>query len=76
MMTKDEVRSLLPRVGDKLIERPTLTDKKYSAELQECTVVEVNTAHLWYRVRFKDGTCECYKLPKLKPRSQGGILDD
>lgn len=72
MMTKDEVRGLLPRVGDELIERPTLTDKDGSAKPQRCKVVEVNRRHLWYRVRFKNGTHECYKVPKDDPKSLGG----
>lgn len=36
-------------------------------QLEECTVVEVNTVGLWYRVRFKKtGFHECYKVPRLK----------
>lgn len=75
-MTKDEVRSLLPNVGDVRMEIPVTTGK-YGIEVQpmECQVVEVNRDHMWYRVRFKDsGTTECYKLPKSTYRPAGGAF--
>lgn len=31
-------------------------------------------AQLWYTVEFGDGIRESYKVPKLKPRSQGRVL--
>jgi hypothetical protein len=80
MMTKKEARALLPRVGDVLRMTPTIVHLRglvHDVPAQECKVVEVNRAHLWYRVKFKEsGFTECYKVPKLKPKSQGGILDD
>lgn len=64
-MTKQEVRSLLPKVGDVRNEIPTITVKGKEPEPQECEVVEVHTEHLWYRVKFTaTGLHECYKLPK------------
>lgn len=74
-MTKDEVRSLLPNVGDVRMEIPVTTGK-YGIEVQpmECQVVEVNRDHMWYRVRFTDsGLTECYKLPKPKRAQLGGL---
>lgn len=74
MMTVSEARSLLPNVGDVRMETPTTMKGEPSQNLQECTVVEVNRAHLWYTVEFNNGFRESYKVPKLKPREQGGIL--
>ena len=64
-MGKDEVQQLLPKVGDIRMEIPTVQDGVESAGPKKCVVTEVNTAHLWYRVRFeKSGFYECYKVPK------------
>ena len=63
----DAIRSL-PQVGDKRMEVPTpkIYDQA-AAKPQKCVVEEVNTRHLWYRVRFKKtGHCECYKVPQLR----------
>lgn len=78
MMSKKELRAQLPNVGDVRMETQTTARAPgIPAEPMECVVIDVNPAHLWYRVRFtKSGFIECYKVPKLKPRSQGGILDD
>ena len=65
MMDKDELRQLLPKVGDIRMEIPTIQDAVESTGPKKCVVTEVNAAHLWYRVRFeKSGFYECYKLPK------------
>jgi hypothetical protein len=80
LISKKAARILLPKVGDVRREIPTIfkTSSSVNSSIEtpkECTVVGVNTAHLWYRVKFKDsGFTECYKVPRLKPRSQGGIL--
>lgn len=77
MMTVNEARALLPKVGDTRWETPSVrVDKGPKPAPQRCTVVEVNRAHLWYTVKFENGFRESYKVPKLKPKSQGGILDD
>jgi hypothetical protein len=75
-MEKYEVMRQLPKVGERRLERRTLEGKNGAAfisrcgELEPCTVVEVNHAHLWYRVKFDStGWCECYKLPKTEPLS-------
>lgn len=74
-MTKDEVRSLLPNVGQVRMEIPNITGK-YGIEVKpmECRVIEANRAHMWYRVRFfGSGMTECYKLPKTKTDPPGGL---
>lgn len=77
MMTMEEVRGLLPEVGDTRWEIPTIDEtsavcQEAAKKAQRCTVVAVNTAHLWYEVEFENGFRECYKLPKVKPEQQGG----
>ncbi len=67
MMTKEEVRALLPKVGDRRMEVPTiLGDKTYGKKAKPCVVVYVNRAHMWYTVQFENGTRESYKLPRTK----------
>ena len=76
-LTKEEVRAQLPKVGDVRWERPTVDASPGHTmpnEPQRCVVVEVRREHFWYTVQFENGTRESYKLPRLKPRSQGGIL--
>ena len=68
-MTKDEVREMLPKVGDRRMEVPTvLKGEGYNKEPRPCVVTYVNRLHMWYEVKFKDGTRESYKLP----RTEGG----
>lgn len=67
MIMKDDLRELLPRVGEKLIKAPTIVHLRglvHTAEPQECEVVEVSQRGLWYRVRFLSGATECYKVPE------------
>lgn len=61
----------LPKVGQKRMERMAVGPEKKGAPPPEpCVVVEVNRAHLWYRVRFiRTGFHECYKLPRTGPLS-------
>ena len=75
-MEKYEVMRQLPKVGERRFERRTLEGKNSAAfnsrcgDLEPCVVIEVNHAHLWYRVKFDStGWCECYKLPKTEPLS-------
>lgn len=72
-MEKYELMRQLPKVGDRRMEARTTEGKLESTrygEPEPCTVVEVNHAHLWYRVKFdRTGWCECYKLPHVKPLS-------
>jgi hypothetical protein len=68
-LRKTRVMEMLPEVGDRRMEVPTI-DETMSAigpnghAAQRCTVIEVNRAHMWYRVRFDNGFTECYKLPR------------
>ena len=67
MMTKEEIRDQLPHVGDRRMEVPTiLAEKSYNKEPRPCVVTYVNRRHLWYEVKFQDGTRESYKLPRIK----------
>lgn len=67
MLTKEEVRAMLPRVGERRMEVPTvLMEKSYNKEPRPCVVTYVNRRHLWYEVKFKDGTRESYKLPRIE----------
>ena len=71
-MERYEAERLLPKIGDKLRKAPTIVHPNglsQEARVQECEVVEVNRAHLWYRVKFKNGFTECYKVPEDR---QGG----
>ena len=76
-MNKAEAKQLLPRVGDKRMEVPTINEDINLGKIlagrrpMPCTVVEVNRAHLWYRVKFENGIVECYKVPKYRPESGG-----
>ena len=75
MMTRNEARQLLPKVGDVREEIPTYSKAAGvpAPPPQKCVVVYVNTAHLWYRVRFIDtGLHECYKVPRCKLGPFGG----
>lgn len=74
MMTVNDARSLLPNVGDVRWEVPSVMKGEATQPARQCRVVEVNRDHLWYTVEFENGFRESYKVPKLKPRSQGGIL--
>lgn len=64
--TKAELRAMLPKVGDRL-ERPFTRGGVLSPDElppKPCLVVEVNTEHFWYRVRFEaTGTYQCFKVP-------------
>ena len=67
MIMKEDLRELLPRVGDKLKKAPTVVCPKelvQTAAPQECEVVEVSQRGLWYRVRFLSGATECCKVPE------------
>jgi hypothetical protein len=64
MIDKQVLKNKLPKVGDVRMETPTAPQGCTYAP-QECVVVYVNEAHLWYRVRFVEtGFHECYKVPQ------------
>lgn len=67
-MKKYEAAQLMPKVGDVLTRTPTIVQVrgcKVFTPAQPCVVVEVNTRALWYRVQFRDGSTECYKVPTI-----------
>ena len=66
-MSKDDLRAMLPNVGDIQYREPTIAGYGYTEErhLQRCVVVYVNVAHHWFEVRFDNGNIrESYKLPE------------
>ena len=65
-LTLSEARKLLPNVGDRLIriKRSHNTQGGYTYQKASGVVDYVNRRHLWYRVRFKDGLTQCYKVPE------------
>ena len=70
MFSFGELRAMLPKVGDRRVETPTVfATSGMTAELrkpQRCKVVLVNREHLWYTVEFENGFRETYKLPEIK----------
>ena len=73
-MDKEALRALLPNVGDVLIRKPHL-HKSLGIETptpRPCVVEYVNRENLWYRVRFDNGTYECYKVPHIEETYKGG----
>lgn len=72
MITKDELRHQLPKVGDIRMEVPS-NPFHHDPPAEKCVVIEVHPAHLYYRVRFKaTGFTECYKVPKTERLSWEG----
>lgn len=71
--SKEELRSFLPSVGDRLVHTPHL-HKSLGIESptpKSCVVVYVNRDHLWYEVEFEDGFRESYKVPLLDEVRRG-----
>ena len=73
----EEVRRLLPKVGDRRLEVPTIDESQSTGiqlagrKPQPCVVVAVNPGHLWYTVQFENGIRESYKVPKYIPPRGG-----
>ena len=74
-ISKKTVREMLPRVGEERMEIMTMftTNPLNDRKPQPCVVVEVNPRGLWYRVKFKNGFSECYKMPEDQLGPNGGI---
>jgi hypothetical protein len=72
MLTVESAQTLLPKIGDVRMERPTIDESTATrgtiqfTKPQRCVVVEVNTEHLWYTVQFENGFRESYKVPQVK----------
>lgn len=64
-LSKEELRSMLPKVGDRLMHRQLMgyPHREFS-EPRSCVVIFVNEKHLWYEVQFDNGFRECYRLPE------------
>lgn len=70
MLTKKRIREMLPKLGEKRMESPTVDETQgihMTKEPRECVVVYVNRAHCWYTVQFEDGTRESYRIPTGTP---------
>ena len=73
-----ELQALLPKLGEKRMERPTIDETTPSrgtiqyTKPQRCVVVGVHPEHLWYTVQFENGIRESYKVPKCRPLYGGG----
>lgn len=65
---KAEVVRMLPKVGDRLLRRPSwLKWDMNEAPLRRCVVIDVNERHRWYLVRYdQDGLVECFHVPDTK----------
>ena len=70
LLSNQEIRDMMPRVGDVRKERPA-----YSAESvghvtrgkpRRCVVVYVNLEHFWYTVQYANGIRESYKMPPTR----------
>jgi hypothetical protein len=75
-MYKEEIMLQLPKIGDRRMEHPQTFDPRCGTALtppRPCTVVAVQLAHLWYKVRFDNGICESYKLPHTAAYRGGAI---
>lgn len=76
MFSKDELRAMLPKVGDIRTETPTVFATSGLTEAlrkpQRCRVVLVNREHFWYTVQFENGFRETYKLPEIKEVHKNG----
>lgn len=69
MLDRITARQLLPKVGERRSEVPTIAETGgYNDRPQPCVVVEVNAVHLWYTVQFENGFKESYKVPRLPSR--------
>jgi hypothetical protein len=69
--TPDEVRDMLPQIGDWMWKVPTLKRPKDEKPVPlRCRVIYVNKEHLWYTVEFPSTTGptfrESYKAPEIE----------
>lgn len=66
--SKEELKAMLPKVGDVLMRKQTIgcTSADGPTKPRSCKVVYVNEEHLYYRVQFRNGCYECFKVPDIK----------
>lgn len=69
-LTPQEVRAMLPKVGDRMRKIPTTLKNGIEKPTPAwCQVIYVNVPHLWYTVQFQEKGCrfrESYKVPEQK----------
>lgn len=80
LLTPDDVRAMMPKVGDELMRKPTcyhgFLGRHDMNTVRPCVVTYVHPEHLWYSVRFKEsGIIESYKMPDVKVGPNGRLLD-
>lgn len=80
LLTPDEVRATLPRVGDEMMLKPTFYYGFYAQAdpkiCRPCVVTYVHTKNMWFSVRFKDsGIVESYKLPEVHTGVCRGVME-
>lgn len=72
-LSRAELQALLPKVGDRRMEVPTIDDTTgvtNTKASQRCVVVAVHPGHLWYTVQFENGFRESYKVPKYRTEQE------
>lgn len=75
-MTIKKARSLMPKVGETVMEIPTVVlwaGTNVFPQPQPARVIWTNPAHRWYLVQFENGFRECYKVPKGEYGPRGGL---
>lgn len=75
-LDKEQVRALLPKVGDRVMERPFTFQGETDTSKRPCTVVEVHPDRFWYTVEFDNGLRESYKLPRATYKPNGRRLSE
>lgn len=60
-ISHDEASARLPNVGDRLQKRPEFSNSNVVNPLLWCTVVYVNSEHLYYTVQYDSGFRESFK---------------
>ena len=75
--SKEQLRAMLPKVGDVLMRRQVLSGKTDSepSKLKSCKVVYVNEKNLWYCVQFENGCRQGFKVPELEGRKRKNDSD-
>ena len=70
--SKEELKAMLPKVGDTLMRRQTICcpGMREPSKLKNCKVVYVNEEHMYYTVQFQNGCRESFKVPEKEGRKR------
>ena len=78
LLTPEDIRAQLPKVGDRLMKKPGyyhgFLSKSDGMTPKPCVVTYVHPEHNWYTVQFESGVQQAYKLPELRIGMYGGLL--